>query len=77
MPQEYDNRNRGVLFNNAEKKTEETHPDYAGTINTSVTCQGCGATVSQDFWLNAWLKTAAQSGKRFMSLSVKPKAPRA
>jgi hypothetical protein len=60
MP-EYDNTNRGVLFKNEEKESE-THADYAGTINVDGT----------EFWLNAWIKEA-KSGKKFMSLSVKPK----
>lgn len=66
MP-DFDNTNRGVLFNNADKKTEETHPDYAGTLNVN----------GQEFWLNAWIKTEKQTGKKFMSLSIKPKQPKA
>lgn len=65
MPQ-FDNTNRGVLFNNAERKTQETHPDYAGTINIE----------GKEFWLNAWVKTGNDTGKKFFSLSVKPKVAR-
>lgn len=58
---EYDDTNRGALFKNAEKETEN-HPDYRGTINADGT----------DYWLSAWLKTS-KNGVKFMSLSIKPK----
>ncbi len=64
MP-EFDNTNRGVLFKN-EDKQEDTHADYAGTINVG----------GKEFWLNAWIKTS-KKGQKFMSLSVKPKDARA
>jgi hypothetical protein len=58
----FDNNNRGVLFKeNAKKK--ESDPDYSGTINI----QGA------DYSLKGWLKTATKSGKKFLSLSVRPK----
>ena len=60
MP-EYDNTNRGALFRN-QKKEKPTQPDYNGTLNVN------GA----EFWLSAWLETA-KSGKKYFSLSVKPK----
>jgi uncharacterized protein (DUF736 family) len=57
----YDNTNRAVLFKNENKKTE-THPDYSGSLNfEGVEC-----------FLDAWVKTA-ESGRKFMSLSVKRK----
>lgn len=58
---EYDNTNRGSLFKN-DRKQADTHADYNGSVNVN----------GQEFWLNAWLKTA-KSGQKFMSLSVKPK----
>lgn len=58
---EYDNKNRGALFRN-DKKEEEKHPDYRGTINVAGT----------DYWLDAWIKES-KAGKKYMSLSVKPK----
>lgn len=61
---EYDNSNRGVLFKNEEKQ-QDNHADYNGSINVN------GA----EFWLNAWIKTS-KAGKKFMSLSVKPKMAR-
>lgn len=57
---EYDNTNRGALFKNT-KKESDNHPDYNGNINVD------GA----EFWLSAWIKEG-KSGK-FMSLSIKPK----
>lgn len=57
----YDNTNRAVLFKNENKKTEN-HPDYSGNLNFE----------GVDCFLDAWVKTA-ESGKKFMSLSVKRK----
>lgn len=57
---EYDNTNRGALFKNT-KKESDNHPDYNGNINVDGT----------EFWLSAWIKEG-KSGK-FMSLSIKPK----
>ena len=58
---EFDNSNRGSLFKN-DKKTTEQMPDYKGQINVN----------GEEFWINAWLKTSKQ-GTKFMSLSVTPK----
>jgi uncharacterized protein (DUF736 family) len=58
---EYENRNRGALFKNNDK-TEETHPDYRGSINIG----------GVDHWLSAWIKTS-KKGMKYMSLSVQPK----
>ena len=58
---EFDNNNRGSLFKN-DKKTTEQMPDYKGQINVN----------GEEFWINAWLKTSKQ-GTKFMSLSVTPK----
>jgi hypothetical protein len=59
---EYDNTNRGALFKNDDKQ-EPGHSDYNGSINVD----------GVEYWLNAWIKDA-KSGRKFMSLSVKPKA---
>ena len=61
MSKEYDNTNRGSLFDN-DKKEKDTHPDFAGSINVD----------GKEYWLNGWKKTS-KAGKRFFSLSVKPK----
>jgi len=63
---EFDNTNRGVLFNNKEKKTQDTHPDYSGSINFN----------GIDCWLSGWIKES-KDGKKFFSLSVKPKEQQA
>ena len=60
---EYDNTNRGSLFKN-ERKEQDSHSDYNGSINIE------GA----EYWLNAWIKESKKDGKKFFSLSVKPKA---
>jgi hypothetical protein len=59
---EYDNTNRGVLFNERDKKTGDSDRDYGGKINIE----------GREFWLSAWIKTSAK-GVKYMSLSVRPK----
>jgi hypothetical protein len=59
---QYDNTNRGVLFKN-EDKSDDRDADYRGNINFNGT----------ECWLDAWIQTAKSSGKKFMSLRVKPK----
>ena len=63
---EFDNRNRGVLFNNKERKSKDTDPDYSGSINFN----------GVDCWLSGWIKES-KDGKKFFSLSVKPKEQQA
>ena len=58
----YDNRNRGSLFKNDEKKGDTSH-DYSGTIDID----------GSAYWLNGWINTAKKTGKKFLSLSIKPK----
>lgn len=55
--------NRGTIGKNT-RKTEDKHPDIAGTINVE------GA----EYWINGWQKKNSQDGTTFYSLSVKPKA---
>lgn len=57
---EYDNTNRGALFKN-DRKESDNHPDYKGSVNVG----------GVEYWLSAWVKDG-RNGK-FMSLSVKPK----
>jgi hypothetical protein len=60
MPETFDNTNRGVLFNERDKKTKDGDRDYSGRINIE----------GRDYWLSAWLKTS-KKGTKFLSLSVK------
>lgn len=59
---EYDNTNRGSLFKN-DRKELDNHPDYNGSINID----------GKDYWLNGWIKESKKDGKKFFSLSAKPK----
>jgi hypothetical protein len=59
---EYDNTNKGSLFKN-DRKEQDTHADYNGSINIE----------GNEYWINAWVKESKKDGKKFFSLSVKPK----
>lgn len=61
MSKQYDDTNRGALFKN-DRKQSENHPDYNGSLNVG----------GHDFWISSWLKKD-RNGNTFMSLSVKPK----
>lgn len=58
----YDNTNRGALFKNEGERKRENGPDYSGNLNVG----------GEEFFLDAWIKTS-QNGRKFMSVSVKPK----
>ena len=55
---EYDNTNRGAIFKNEHKKTEN-HPDYRGTINVD----------GVDKEISLWVQTS-KAGKKFFSASI-------
>jgi len=55
--------NSGSLFKN-DRREKESHPTHTGTIMVN----------GREYWLSAWTKEA--NGKRFFSLSVKPKEQR-
>jgi hypothetical protein len=59
---EYDNTNKGSLFKN-DRKEQDTHADYNGSINIE----------GNEYWINAWVKESKKDGKKFFSLSAKPK----
>ena len=66
----YDNDDTGMLARN-ERKEKPSHPDFRGTIRVA----------GVDYWLSAWIKEGKaggkMEGKKFFSLSVEPKQPRA
>lgn len=58
----YETKNlTGSLFKN-ERKEKDTHPDYQGECLID----------GKPYYMSAWLK-AAESGRRWMSFSFKPK----
>ena len=60
---EYDNTNRGALFrNNAKDPNDDRDRDYSGSLDVEGT----------EYWLSGWVRTS-KSGKKYLSLSVKPK----
>ena len=58
--------NSGALFRD-DRKAKETDRDYSGSITIA------GA----EYWLSAWVRTSSKTGKRFLSLSAKPKVEKA
>jgi hypothetical protein len=58
---DFDNTNRGALFANKDRQTEN-HPNATGTLNVG----------GVDYWISAWTKTS-KAGDKYQSLSVKPK----
>jgi hypothetical protein len=60
VAKEFDNTNRGVLFNERDRKETDKDRDYAGKINIE----------GREFWLSGWLKTS-KKGLKFLSLSAK------
>ena len=58
----YDNTNRGVLFVNDKKEAGDKKPDRTGSLNVD----------GVEYFLDGWIKKS-ESGKTFMSLSVKRK----
>lgn len=61
---QYDNTNRGAIFKNTKKATDN-HPDMTGSIDVN----------GVEYWVSAWSKTS-QAGAKFLSMSVKPKDER-
>lgn len=70
MSKQYDNSNRGVLFHN-DRKQSDNHPDLTGNLNVSCSCS-CGKSVTFDGWLSGWRKSSDAKGD-YISLSIKSK----
>jgi hypothetical protein len=61
---EYDNTNKGALFKNDDKDpNDDKDRDYFGSLDIEGT----------EYWLSGWVRTSKKSGKKYLSLSVKPK----
>ena len=61
---EYDNTNRGALFRNDDKDpNDDKERDYSGTLDVEGT----------EYWLSGWVRTSKKTGKKYLSLSIKPK----
>ena len=58
---DYDNTNRGAIFEN-KKKNKESQPDRTGSLNVD----------GRDYWISGWLKKS-KDGANFLSLSVELK----
>jgi hypothetical protein len=57
--------NSGSLFRN-DRKEEDNHPDHTGTCNID----------GKEYYINAWVKEGRNGGKKFFSMSFKPKLAR-
>ena len=62
MSGKFNDTNRGVLFRE-ERKDKEGDRDYSGSLDVD----------GRQFWLSGWLKTSKKDGKKFLSISIKPK----
>jgi hypothetical protein len=61
---EYDNTNRGALFRNDDKDpNDDKERDYSGTLDVEGT----------EYWISGWVRTSRKTGKKYLSLSLKPK----
>lgn len=65
MAQEFDNTNRGALFANKDRQSDN-HPNATGTLNVD----------GREYWISAWTKTS-KAGDKYQSISVKPKEAKA
>lgn len=61
--------NSGAMFEADTPKKSENHPDREGSAE--ITCPHCHATSA--WWVNGWIKKSEKTGKRFLSISFKPK----
>ncbi len=62
----HDNTNRGAIWKN-EKKEQDTHPDFTGSLNVD----------GVEYWVSAWKRKEGAAPKApALSFSVKPKEQR-
>lgn len=60
---DYDNNNRGALWNN-DRKQSDKHPDLSGSIMID----------GKEYWVSGWKKKPGQGDRApIVSLSVRPK----
>lgn len=60
---DFDNTNRGSIWKNDDKKTDN-HPDFTGTLNVE----------GVEYWVSAWRRQDGASPKApALSFSIKPK----
>jgi hypothetical protein len=63
MAQDYDNTNRGSIWKNDKKETDN-HPDFTGSLNVG----------GVEYWVSAWKRKPDASEKApALSFTVKPK----
>jgi hypothetical protein len=55
----------GSLFRN-DRKESDSHPEFRGD----------GIVNGEPVWINAWVKESKKTGKKFFSLSFRPKQER-
>ena len=63
MAGKYDDKNRGSIWKNERKETEN-HPDFTGSLNVD----------GKDYWVSAWKRKEGASDRApALSFTVKPK----
>ncbi len=64
MDKQFDNTNRGALWDNASKKREgKNDPDFSGNVNVN----------GEEFIISAWRKEQKHQNSPVLSISVRPK----
>lgn len=65
MNKQYDNTNRGILFEN-DRKEKDSHPDFKGSINVG----------GKEFWLSGWRKETSKGPAISLQVEAKDDAKR-
>lgn len=67
MSNQYDNTNRGAIWNNTRQRPGKTDPHFTGTINVE----------GQEYWISAWKRReGAPDTAPVLSLSVRKVEPK-